>query len=383
MASNPVEFPVEVQISGTSDVDPNQESADNEHLRMFAGQVQDILQSIRGVQVVQNDWFQESPEVKLKIDPDRANLAGITNRDVAASTTAAMSGATVTTLREGNQQIPVIARLRPQERAQLSDVENLYVYSSQGSQKVPLRSVSSVANEMVTERIRRQEHFRTIGVHAFPQPGVLASEILSRAMPQLTAFQKTLPAGYRMQIGGEQAKQEAGFANLTRVLIISILGIYAALLLQFGNAVKPFLVLAAAPYGVVGALICLAIMGSPFGFMAFLGIASLIGVIVSHVIVLFDFIEEMHEKGEPFERAILDAGIERLRPVLITVCATILALFPLTSHGGPLWQPLCYAQIGGLAVATFITLLLVPVLYSIAVLDLKIVKWETKPKETI
>ncbi len=383
LQTNPVEFPVEVQISGTSDVDPNQESADNENLRRLAGRVQDILRPISGVQLVQNDWFQESPEVKLKIDPDRANLAGITNRDVAASTTAAISGATVTTLREGNQQIPVIARLRPQERAQLSDVENLYVYSSQALQKVPLRTVSSVANEMVTERIRRQEHFRTIGVHAFPQPGVLASEVLGRAMPQLTAFEKTLPAGYRMQIGGEQAKQEAGFANLSKVLIISIIGIYAALLLQFGNAVKPFLVLAAAPYGVVGALICLAIMGSPFGFMAFLGIASLIGVIVSHVIVLFDFIEEMHEKGEPFEQAIRDAGIERLRPVLITVCATILALFPLTSHGGPLWKPLCYAQIGGLAVATFITLLLVPVLYSIAVLDLKIVKWDIKSKEMV
>jgi Cu/Ag efflux pump CusA len=115
--------------------------------------------------------------------------------------------------------------------------------------------------------------------------------------------------------------------------------------------------------------------------MAFLGIASLIGVIVSHVIVLFDFIEEMREKGEPFEQAIRDAGIERLRPVMITVAATILALFPLASHGGPLWQPLCYAQIGGLAVATFITLLLVPVFYSIAVLDLKIVKWTTPSQE--
>jgi multidrug efflux pump subunit AcrB len=327
--------------------------------------------------VVQDDWFQESPEVKLKIDPDRANLDGITNGDVAASTTAAMSGTPVTTLREGNRQIPVIARLRAQERARLSDVENLYVYSSLGPQKVPLRSVSSVVNEMVTERIRRQEHFRMIGIHAYPQPGVLPSEVLSRAMPQLSAFEKTLPAGYRMQIGGEQAKQEAGFADLAKVLLISILGIYGALLLQFGNAVKPFLVLAATPYGVVGALICLAIMGSPFGFMAFLGIASLIGVIVSHVIVLFDFIEEMHEQGAPFEQAIKDAGIERLRPVMITVLATILALFPLASHGGPLWKPLCYAQIGGLAVATFITLLLVPVLYSIAVLDLKIVKWKT------
>jgi multidrug efflux pump subunit AcrB len=119
-------------------------------------------------------------------------------------------------------------------------------------------------------------------------------------------------------------------------------------------------------------------MHTPFGFMAFLGIASLIGVIVSHVIVLFDFIEEMHDKGEPLEQALPDAGIQRIRPVLITVLATILALVPLALEGGPLWQPLCYAQIGGLAVATFITLLLVPVLYSIFVLDLKIIRWDLK-----
>jgi multidrug efflux pump subunit AcrB len=325
--------------------------------------------------VVQNDWFAESTEVRLRIDPDRANLAGVTNRDVAQSTTAAMSGSTVATFREGNRQIPIIARLQASERAQLSDVENLYVYSSQGPQKVPLRTVSTVVNEMVTERIRRQEHFRTIGVHVFPQPGVLPSELLKKATPQLNDFQKNLPPGYRMELGGERAKQQSGFTNLANVLAISLVGIYGALVLQFSNAVKPLLVFAATPFGVVGALLCLTIMGSPFGFMAFLGIASLIGVIVSHVIVLFDFIEEMHEKGEPFEQAIRDAGIERLRPVLITVGATILALFPLASHGGPLWKPLCYAQIGGLAVATFITLLLVPVFYSIAVLDLKIVKW--------
>ena len=253
----------------------------------------------------------------LAVLPDRANLAGVTNRDVAASATAAMSGTTLTTLQQGNQQIPVIARLRAAERAQLSDVKNLYVYSSQGAQKIPLRSVSSVVNEMTTERIRRQEHFRTIGVHAFPVPGVLSSEVLQKAMPQLTAFGKTIPPGYRMEIGGERAKQQSGFANLAQVLAISLLGIYGALLLQFGNAVKPLLVFAATPYGVAGALVCLAVMGSPFGFMAFLGIASLIGVIVSHVIVLFDFIEEMHQKGEPFEQAIRDAGIERLRPVLL------------------------------------------------------------------
>jgi multidrug efflux pump subunit AcrB len=378
LQTNPVEFPVEVRISAVSDVDPKRELEDNSNLRLLAGQVQDILRVAPGVQVVQNDWFEQSPEVKLKIDPDRANLAGLTNYDVASSTTAAINGTVVTALREGNQQIPVLVRLRASERAQLSDIENLYVFSSQNPTKLPLRAISSVQNEMETQRIRRQEHFRTIGVHAYPQPGVLPSELLKEVTPQLTAFEHNLPPGYRMILGGEKAKQEDGFANLAKVLIVSMLGIYAALLLQFNNAVKPLLVFAATPYGVVGALLALAIMGSPFGFMAFLGIASLIGVIVSHVIVLFDFIEEMHELGEPFQQAICDAGIERLRPVLITVGATILALFPLASHGGPLWKPLCYAQIGGLAVATFITLLLVPVFYSIAVLDLKIVKWEAK-----
>jgi multidrug efflux pump subunit AcrB len=204
----------------------------------------------------------------------------------------------------------------------------------------------------------------------------LASQVLAPIEPKLNALKKSLPPGYQLQVGGEKAKQVDGFRNLAVVLLISLIGIYLALLIQFKNAVKPLLVFAAAPYGAIGALIALAITGTPFGFMAFLGVASLIGVIVSHVIVLFDFIEEMHDKGEPLERALPDAGIERIRPVTITVAATILALFPLALEGGPLWKPLCYAQIGGLAVATFITLLLVPVFYAIFVLDLKWIRWE-------
>jgi multidrug efflux pump subunit AcrB len=112
--------------------------------------------------------------------------------------------------------------------------------------------------------------------------------------------------------------------------------------------------------------------------MVFLGVASLVGVIVSHIIVLFDFIEERHEAGAPLREALLDAGIVRLRPVLITVGATVIALFPLAAHGGPLWEPLCYAQIGGLTLSTLITLVLVPVVYAIFVLDLKLVRWERR-----
>src|SRR4029079_8878520 len=125
----------------------------------------------------------------------------------------------------------------------------------------------------------------------------------------------------------------------------------------------------------------LKIMGAPFRVLAFLGGISLIGVIVSHVIVLFDFIEERHHEGDSLRDALIDAGILRLRPVLITVAATVFGLFPLAMHGGPLWEPLCCVQSGGLTVATAITLVLVPVLYTVFVKDLKLVTWdEARPQ---
>src|SRR5262249_25552041 len=196
------------------------------------------------------------------------------------------------------------------------------------------------------------------------------------AVPEIKKLQASLPPGYSIVIGGEFARQQTGFTELVVVLVLSCIMIYVALVIQFNNAIKPVLVFMCVPYGVVGALLALLAMGKPFGFMAFLGVASLVGVIVSHVIVLFDFVEEMHEKGEPFMEAVLDAGIERLRPVMITVGATVLALFPLSIRGGPLWQPLCYAQIGGLSLATFIELLLVLVISGFFFFYLKSFNWE-------
>jgi multidrug efflux pump subunit AcrB len=287
-------------------------------------------------------------------------------------------GNRVTTLREGDKQIPVIARMRMEERSQLSDLQNLYVAAIQGTTMVPLRAVASVDYSTTPGKIRRRHQFRTITVSAFPAEGVLPSEVLNAAMPEIRRIEAALPAGYTLEIGGEYEDQQDGFKELALVMGVSIAAIFLALVLQFRHAVKPLIVFAAIPYGMVGALAALWIMDAPFGFMAFLGVASLVGVIVSHVIVLFDFIEEAHERGESLRDALLDAGIMRLRPVMITVGATVIALFPLAAHGGPLWEPLCYAQIGGLTVATFITLLLVPVIYAIFVLDLKWVAWQRK-----
>jgi multidrug efflux pump subunit AcrB len=361
-----VGLPVAIRLSGT----------DPQTLRTYAERTKAILTETSIAERVRDDWGDESFALRLKTDPDRANLAGLTNQDVAVASLTATSGHQVTSLREGDKQIPVVARLKMEERSQLADLKNLYVYSAQGKQKVLLSQVATAEYGMQTEKMRARNQFRTITVSAMPADGRLASEVMRGARPKLLEMQKQLPVGYQMEIGGEEEDQVKSFKDLVIVLAISIIAIFIALVFQFKNAIKPFIVFAAVPFGMVGAVAALWIMGAPFGFMAFLGIVSLVGVIVSHIIVLFDFIEEKHAEGEPLIEALLDAGIMRLRPVLITVGATVIALFPLASHGGPLWQPMCYAQIGGLSVATFITLLLVPVIYSIFVFDLKLVKWE-------
>jgi multidrug efflux pump subunit AcrB len=367
-----VGLPLQIRISGD----------DAPTLRAQAERVKEIFRSVPKAARVRDDWGDESFTVGLHTDPDRANLAGVSNYDVAAASATATSGYKVTSLREGDKQIPVVARLRMEERAQIADLNNLYVYSSQGAGRVPLGVVSSVEYRMQTEKLRRRNQFRTITVSCFPKDGVLPSEVMGAARQRLKSFDAALPPGYKMEIGGEEEEQVKGFKNLSVVLMISIVAIFLALVFQFKHAFKPLIVFAAIPFGMVGALIGLWVMGSPFGFMAFLGCVSLVGVIVSHVIVLFDFIEEAHERGEPLREALLDAGIMRLRPVMITVGATVIALFPLAAHGGPLWEPMCYAQIGGLSIATFVTLLLVPVIYAIFVLDLKLVRWEaTAEKE--
>ena len=362
----PVGIPVSIRISGE----------DITQLRLIADRAKALFRSLPGTARTRDDWGSDTFSVKLEVDPDRANLAGVTNLDVATSSAVAMNGMTVGQLNEGIHQIDIVARLRAEERAQLGDVENLYVSSTTTPQKVPLRQVSRVTYSLQTEKIRRRNQFRTITVSTFPQAGVLPSEVMREARPGLEALQESLPVGYSLEIGGEEEEQKKSFASMMVVLGLLIVAIYVMLVIQFRDAIKPLIVFATLPFGAMAAVVSLVIMGAPLSFMAFLGIISLMGVIVSHIIVLFDYIEEAHERGEPLREALLDAGVHRLRPVLVTVAATVLGLFPLALHGGPLWQPLCYAQIGGLTVATVLTLLLVPVLYTLVVKDLRWIRWE-------
>ena len=377
----PIGIPVQLRLFGD----------DIQTLRDLAARVKARMRQIPGTLDVNDDWGDPVFQMTLKVDSDRAALSGVTNQDVAATVGAGLSGLSVSQLRERDKLIGIDLRLRPSERSELDDLYSLYVASASKDVRVPLSQIASFKQQIITPKVRRRDHERCITVRCDTVTGVLPSEVVNQLLAVLPAQSArasggvaaganliAFPVGYKWEFGGEKFEQDKGFHSLTIALTVSFAAIYLALVVQFNSVTQPLLVYAAVPFGVVGGLLGLAVMGSSFGFMAFLGVASLAGLIISHVIVLFDFIEEMKHNGEPLRQAVVDAGLARLRPVLTTVLATVGGLIPLALEGGPLWEPMCYVQIAGMLVATLVTLVIVPVLYVIFVEDLHLVRWDAE-----
>lgn len=349
---------------------------DTRTLRVEADKLQNILGSSPLAINVRDDWGNDTLRTSLDVDQDRAALMGFSDRDIAFASYSSVRGVPIGWLREGRKNIPIVQVMDYCQHQSAEALKQLYVYAGESPNRVMLGQIADLRYSSEPALIRRVNQYRAITVSALPASGHLASEVTTPLMPKIREFGRGLPAGYRVEIVGELKEQIKGQKQSLTVVSASVLAIYLALVFQFKNAFKPLIVFAGIPFGAVGALAGVWLMKMAMGFMVILGITSLIGVIVSHVIVLFDFIEERHEYGEPLRDALIDAGILRIRPVLITVGATVLALSPLALHGGPLWEALCYAQIGGLTLATTVTLFIVPVLYSIFVLDFKIIRWE-------
>ncbi len=361
----PIGVPVQVRLTGP----------DVAVLRRLGDEVKAMMRERPGAIDVQDDWDPEILRLSLQIDADRANAAGVTNESVARLIHGAVSGETVTSIRDRDRLIPVVLKLRPDERSRLVDLSTLSVPARDGS-RAPLDQIAVFRPEAAAPKIARRDHERCLTVKCDAGDGVLPSRIVERLESRLAEAAPNWPAGYRYAFGGEKEEQAKGFASMRVAMIVSILAIYLALVMQFNSAAKPLVVFAAVPFGMAGGLMGLLLFDVPLGFFALLGLSSLAGVIVSHVIVLFEYIEEAHEHGLPLRRAVIDAALVRLRPVLVTVLATVGGLIPLAVRGGPLWEPLCYVQIVGLLLATLVTKVVVPVIYVIFVEDLHLIRWD-------
>ncbi len=360
----PVTYPIELRISGEN----------SEELRRVTGALAAKISALPSARRVRDDWGTDAMRIALAADTGSLAESGLAPGDLASGAFVAFEGLPVGAT-VGDRRVPLVMRERRTDKSTASDLADLSVPSTRSGQWIPVTAVAERSVTFSPSRIARRDQVRTMTLVAFPAPGVLPAELMKQVHPLLDEASASLGAGYRIEVGGAEEKTRAVLFDSAIVAVTSVIAIYFMLLLQFRSAKKPLVVFAAIPFGVLAAISSVVLMGAPFGFTAILGTISLIGVIVSHVIVLFDGIEHAEQRGMPLHEALAAAGAERLRPVAITVGATVLGLVPLALHGGPLWEPLCYAQIGGLTVATVVTLVLVPVLYAIFVEDLRFLSW--------
>lgn len=356
----PVEFPIQLRVVGP----------DLDVLRRLSDEYSAILRKHGGYKV-QDDLGQRLPTLRIDVDQDRANTLGVDNKRVGSLAAVAFASTRLTELREGDHLVPVSLRLRQDELTEADRIRSLYVESNRGGM-IPLESFARVIIEPAYATIPHFSQLRTVTIKSMAPVGQLAATILQQAQPELQAVQ--LPAGYSVSFAGEEKEINKARQQMGGVFAVSLAAIFFAIVLQFGSISKAMVVMATVPLGLIGAFSGIVLFQANMGFMAFLAIVSLAGVIVSHIIVLSDFIEEARAEGMPLRQALVRAGLVRLRPVIVTVLSTVCGLIPLAEKGGLLWRPLTAVHIVGLLCATVLTLVVLPVIYLVFCEKLKWIK---------
>ena len=346
----PIGAPIAVRISGD----------EIGVLKQLAGQVEERLSKINGAVNVNSDLKAGGTDLEVRVHKDKARVLGLPNHLIARTVRAAITGEVATTYREKDESLDVVVRLSQHNGEGTHALDQIYLPSLSGAQ-IPLRQVAQVHLAGGYGRIVRRDRERTATVRA-DLAGRLADEVLADLKAALEDL--PIPEGYAIEFGGETEKRDEPFKALFRALIIAIIAIYGILVLQFNSFLQPLIILVAMPLAFIGAILALLITGNHFGFMAFVGGVSLAGVVVNDAIVLIDFANGLRKTGLPIREVAIQAGRVRFIPVILTTVTTIGGLLPLTLRGGTLWAPMGWTIIGGLALATMLTLIIVPVLYS-------------------
>jgi len=352
LQQGPVQLaPIEIRLSG-----------EDEHvLRYWGNRVLQLVQRTPGSLDVYSDWREDAYRMKVNLNEEVANRLGFTNATIGRILAGGFEGVPVTTYWEGERDIAVTLRLEPTARQSFNDVANTYVMSPVTGAHVPLDSIATVSPVWDPGRIVRRNGVRTLTIRSSAQGGILPSQVLERVRPVTDKL--PLPPGYRVWYGGEYENQNDTFPEMVKALFISVIAIYLILMFQFRSVVDPLVVMAAIPLGLLGASLGLMVTHNPFGFTGFLGIVSLGGVVVRNSIILVDYIRERVAEGVQIEKAAIEAGERRLRPIFLTTMAAAVGVTPMILSGSSMWSPLGSAIAFGLIGSMFFTLVVIPVLY--------------------
>ena len=348
----PVGFPVQFRVSGE----------DIPTIRALAAQVADIMRANKSLVNVQFDWDERSKVIKLDVDQAKARLLGTSSQEVAAFLNSSLNGTQVTFFRERDKQIEVLIRGPGDERAKLHLLESLNVPTRSG-RAVPLTQIAQVRYEFEDGVIWHRDRLPTIIVRAdiydsSVQPATVTGEI----EPLLGPIRAKLEPGYRLEVAGAVEESAKGQASINAGVPLLLFVVVTALMIQLMSFQRVFLVLLTAPLGLIGVAPFLIIFNKPFGFVAMLGTIALFGMIMRNSVILIDQIEKDIADGHDPFNAIIDATVRRLRPIVLTALAAILAMIPLTRSD--FFGPMAVAIMGGLFVGTLLTLLFLPALYA-------------------
>lgn len=348
-----IENPVEVRLSGSGD-----------GLFAAAADLKREMSSLGGLRNVSDDWGQRIKKLDIRIDQERALRAGVTSQDIAVSLQAGLSGMELTEYREGEDVIPVLLRSRSTQEQDINRVESLSVYVQATGKSLPLRQVADIDLVWEAARVFRRNGVRTVTVGAQIDPGVTAAEKFAELAPWLEEKQNEWSNDVRYDLGGESESSGKANRSIIEKLPIAAFIILALLVGQFNSMRKALIILVTIPLGLIGVVIGLLAARSFFGFMTFLGIISLAGIVINNAIVLLERIQVELANGVQQTEAIVSAAQQRARPILLTTATTVLGLIPLYLSGGEMWEPMTVAIMAGLLFSTVLTLGVVPVLYA-------------------
>ena len=306
------------------------------------------------------DWIEPMRTLRIRVNQDEARLLGVSSQDLAQALNAVVSGVTVTQVRDDIYLIDVIARAGADERVSPSTLKTLGIQLPNGM-AVPLSQVATVEYGLDWPLIWRRDRLATITVRSDLTAGVLPATVIKDLQARVEKFQASLPPTYQVKVGGAEEESAKSLASVAAALPAAGLLMLLILMMQLQSVSRLFLVISVAPFGLIGVVAALLLSGKPLGFVALLGVIALVGMIVRNSVILIDQIETEIAHGRKPWDAVIEAASHRFRPILLTAAAAIFGMVPIAPT--VFWGPMAFAIVGGLAVATVLTLLFLPAVY--------------------
>jgi multidrug efflux pump subunit AcrB len=347
----PVPYPVQFRVVGI-------EAA---QVRVWADQAKEVLRANASVRGVNDNWNESIKVLRLTIDQDKARALGVTSQAIAQASRTILSGSVIGQYREGDKLIDIVLRQPLEERNAITDIGNAYLPTASG-RSVPLTQIAKIGFGWEPGVMWREGRHYAVTVQGDVVEGVQGPTVTAQVWPQLQELAAKMPPGYSIQVAGAVEESSKGQGSLLANVPLMAFIMLTLLMLQLQSFSRAMLVMLTAPLGIAGVAAALLLLNRPFGFVALLGFIALVGMIMRNSVILIDQIEQDRARGVPTWDAIVESAVRRFRPIVLTAAAAVLAMIPLSRS--VFWGPMAVAIMGGLIVATFLTLLALPAMYA-------------------